>query len=88
MRARDHLAAGPTSARRRSPGWNRSYAGCAHRIAVPCCVMVDGSFTPPLTWRSGVAGEGYESLRGPFNLEARYQAGFTEEEMAALTAGL
>lgn len=26
--------------------------------------------------------------RGPFNLEARYQAGFTEEEMKALTAGL
>lgn len=28
------------------------------------------------------------SLRGPFNLDARYEAGFTEEEMAALTAGL
>lgn len=28
------------------------------------------------------------TLRGPFNLEARYQAGFTKEEMAALTAGL
>ncbi|MFC1739934.1 ferritin-like domain-containing protein [Pseudomonadota bacterium] len=28
------------------------------------------------------------TLRGPFNLEARYRAGFTEEEMAALTAGL
>lgn len=27
------------------------------------------------------------TLRGPFNLEARYQAGFTKEEMAALTAG-
>ena len=26
--------------------------------------------------------------RGPFNLEARYQAGFSKEEMAALTAGI
>jgi uncharacterized ferritin-like protein (DUF455 family) len=26
--------------------------------------------------------------RGPFNLDARYEAGFTEDEMAALTAGL
>jgi uncharacterized ferritin-like protein (DUF455 family) len=26
--------------------------------------------------------------RGPFNLEARYRAGFSEEEMKALTAGL
>jgi DNA/RNA-binding domain of Phe-tRNA-synthetase-like protein len=38
-------------------------------LAVPCCVMVEGSFVPPLVWRSGVEGEGYESLRGPFNLE-------------------
>ena len=28
------------------------------------------------------------SLRGPFNLDARYEAGFTRDEMAALTAGL
>lgn len=28
------------------------------------------------------------SLRGPFNLEARLEAGFSREEMAALTAGL
>jgi uncharacterized ferritin-like protein (DUF455 family) len=27
-------------------------------------------------------------LRGPFNLEARFEAGFTPQEMAALTAGL
>ena len=40
-------------------------------LAVPCCVMVEGSFKPPLVWRSGVAGERYESLRGPFNLEAK-----------------
>ena len=38
-------------------------------LAVPCCVMVEGSFKAPLVWRSGAAGEGYESLRGPFNLE-------------------
>ena len=28
------------------------------------------------------------SLRGPFNLDARYEAGFSQEEMAALTAGI
>lgn len=38
-------------------------------LAVPCCVMFEGSFNAPLVWRSGTAGEGYESLRGPFNLE-------------------
>jgi len=38
-------------------------------LAVPCCVMAEGSFSAPLTWRSGVEGESYESLRGPFNLE-------------------
>jgi DNA/RNA-binding domain of Phe-tRNA-synthetase-like protein len=38
-------------------------------LAVPCCVMVDGSFGRDLVWRSGVAAESYESLRGPFNLE-------------------
>ncbi len=40
-------------------------------LAVPCCVMVEGSFKPPLTWRSGVEGESYESLRGPFNLAGK-----------------
>ena len=40
-------------------------------LAVPCCVMVEGSFKPPLVWRSGAAGEHYESLRGPFNLEGK-----------------
>jgi DNA/RNA-binding domain of Phe-tRNA-synthetase-like protein len=38
-------------------------------LAVPSCVMVDGSFGGDLVWRSGAAGESYESLRGPFNLE-------------------
>ena len=37
----------------------------------------------------GLLRERYDSLpRGPFNLEARYQAGFSREEMDALTAGL
>ena len=40
-------------------------------LAVPCCVMVDGSFGPSLVWRSGQEGESYESLRGPFQLEKR-----------------
>jgi DNA/RNA-binding domain of Phe-tRNA-synthetase-like protein len=40
-------------------------------LAVPCCVMRDGSFTPPLVLRAGRVGEGYESLRGPFNLEGK-----------------
>jgi DNA/RNA-binding domain of Phe-tRNA-synthetase-like protein len=40
-------------------------------LAVPCCVMVEGSFNPPLTWRSGDDGETYESLRGPFNLAGK-----------------
>jgi DNA/RNA-binding domain of Phe-tRNA-synthetase-like protein len=38
-------------------------------LAVPCCVMVEGSFGHQMVWRSGRAGESYESLRGPFNLE-------------------
>ena len=40
-------------------------------LAVPCCVMVEGSFSAPLTWRAGTAGESYQSLRGPFNLEGK-----------------
>lgn len=38
-------------------------------LAVPCCVMVEGSVGRSLVWRSGRTGEAYESLRGPFNLE-------------------
>jgi len=41
------------------------------KLAVPCCVMVEDSFSPPLTWRSGIDGESYQSLRGPFNLEGK-----------------
>jgi len=40
-------------------------------LAVPCCVMEEGTFSPPFVWRSGKAGESYESLKGPFKLEGR-----------------
>ena len=40
-------------------------------LAVPCCVMADGTFASPLTLRSGHPGEAYESLRGPFKLEGK-----------------
>ena len=40
-------------------------------LGVPCCVMREGSFGSHLVLRAGVAGESYESLRGPFNLESK-----------------
>lgn len=40
-------------------------------LAVPCCVMAEETVSPPYTFRSGKAGESYESLRGPFNLEGK-----------------
>lgn len=40
-------------------------------LALPCCIVAEGSFTPPVTLRAGRAGESYESLRGPFNLEGK-----------------
>jgi DNA/RNA-binding domain of Phe-tRNA-synthetase-like protein len=40
-------------------------------LAVPCCVMREGSFGTTLVLRAGRAGESYTSLRGPFNLEGR-----------------
>jgi DNA/RNA-binding domain of Phe-tRNA-synthetase-like protein len=40
-------------------------------LAVPCCVMTEGSFSPPLVLRSGRQGEEYDSLRGPYNLEGK-----------------
>jgi DNA/RNA-binding domain of Phe-tRNA-synthetase-like protein len=40
-------------------------------LAAPCCIVAEGSFTPPVVLRAGRAGESYESLRGPFNLEGR-----------------
>ncbi len=41
------------------------------RLAVPCCVMAEGSFAPPLELRAGRSGESYESLKGPFQLEGK-----------------
>lgn len=40
-------------------------------LAVPCCVMREGTFMSPLVLRAGREGEGYESLRGPFNLAGK-----------------
>ena len=40
-------------------------------LAVPCCVMAKGSLGTSLVFRSGDEGESYESLRGPFNAEAK-----------------
>lgn len=40
-------------------------------LAVPCCVMAEGTFEPPYVMRAGQEGESYESLRGPFNLEGK-----------------
>ncbi|MCG6948215.1 MAG: hypothetical protein LJE93_04780 [Acidobacteria bacterium] len=40
-------------------------------LAVPCCVMAEGSLGTSLVFRSGKEGESYESLRGPFNAEAK-----------------
>lgn len=40
-------------------------------LAVPSGVAEEGSFGPPLVLRAGRAGESYESLRGPFNLEGK-----------------
>ena len=41
------------------------------RLAVPCCVMAEGSFEPPMALRVGREGESYDSLKGPFRLEGR-----------------
>lgn len=40
-------------------------------LGVPCCVMREGSFGSRLAFRAGTVGETYQSLRGPFNLEAK-----------------
>jgi len=40
-------------------------------IAVPCCVMTEGSLGDSLVFRVGRPGESYQSLRGPFNCEAK-----------------
>jgi DNA/RNA-binding domain of Phe-tRNA-synthetase-like protein len=40
-------------------------------LATPCGIAAEGSFTPPITLRSGRPGETFQSLRGPFNLEGK-----------------
>jgi DNA/RNA-binding domain of Phe-tRNA-synthetase-like protein len=40
-------------------------------LAVPCCIVAEGTVEPPVTLRAGRPGESYESLRGPFNLEGK-----------------
>jgi DNA/RNA-binding domain of Phe-tRNA-synthetase-like protein len=40
-------------------------------LAVPCCIVAEGSIEPPAVLRAGRPGESYESLRGPFNLEGK-----------------
>lgn len=40
-------------------------------LAVPCCVMAEGSFEPPFVFRTGREGESYESLRGAFRLDGK-----------------
>lgn len=40
-------------------------------MAIPCCVMTEGTFEGPIHFRSGREGEAYESLRGPFNLAGK-----------------
>jgi DNA/RNA-binding domain of Phe-tRNA-synthetase-like protein len=40
-------------------------------LAVPCCVMAEGTFEARMVWRAGREGESYQSLRGPFKLEGR-----------------
>ncbi len=40
-------------------------------LGVPCCVMAEEAVSPPFVFRAGKPGESYESLRGPFNLEAK-----------------
>src|ERR1700712_2875145 len=40
-------------------------------LAVPCCIVAERSFAPPVVLRAGKPGESYESLRGPFSLEGK-----------------
>jgi DNA/RNA-binding domain of Phe-tRNA-synthetase-like protein len=40
-------------------------------LAVPSCVLAEGSFAPPLTLRAGREGEAFDSLRGPFPLAGK-----------------
>ncbi len=65
-------------------------------LAVPCCIVAEGSFTPPVVLRAGRAGESYESLRGPFNLEGKplladaegpFGTPITDSQRVKVTAG-
>jgi DNA/RNA-binding domain of Phe-tRNA-synthetase-like protein len=40
-------------------------------LAVPSCVLAEGTVTPPLVLRAGRPGEDFLSLRGPLNLEGK-----------------
>jgi DNA/RNA-binding domain of Phe-tRNA-synthetase-like protein len=40
-------------------------------LAVPSCVMAEGTIVPPLVLRAGRAGEAFDSLRGPFPLDGK-----------------
>jgi DNA/RNA-binding domain of Phe-tRNA-synthetase-like protein len=40
-------------------------------LAVPCCIVAEGTIASPVVLRAGRPGESYESLRGPFNLEGK-----------------
>lgn len=40
-------------------------------LAVPSCIMAEGTVAPPFVLRAGRPGEEYMSLRGPFNLEGK-----------------
>ena len=40
-------------------------------LAVPSCVMAEGSFAPPIRLRRGNAGERMDSLRGDFDLAGK-----------------
>jgi len=51
-----------------------------------CCEL--GGLEPLPTFLDLLKRHYGGTLKGPFNLDARYEAGFTAEEMAALTAGL
>jgi DNA/RNA-binding domain of Phe-tRNA-synthetase-like protein len=40
-------------------------------LAVPCCILAEGSVRPPFILRAGCEGEAFASLRGPFQLSGK-----------------
>ncbi|HTQ79994.1 MAG TPA: phenylalanine--tRNA ligase beta subunit-related protein [Thermoanaerobaculia bacterium] len=40
-------------------------------LAVPSCIMAEGTVVPPVVLRAGREGEDFASLRGPFNLTGK-----------------